>query len=145
MLEKESYLHIIEDKVYLMSKHSYYYQVKQLLVTGFKFCDFFFGLKKTLSWKLFALSQKFKQIFRAKQSLYFALFFYQSLLANFLQAQLRVKSQKTNGIYVKCKMNKNEDIITCERSKTYKVQWFHIKCMTIKKVLKGKFYSILFL
>ena len=60
MLEKESYLHIIEGKVYLMSNHSYYYPVKQLLVTGFKVCDLSFGLKKTLSWKLFALSQKFK-------------------------------------------------------------------------------------
>ena len=43
MLGKKLYLHKnAEGKVQLMSNHSYYYQVQtQLLVTGFKFCDFF--------------------------------------------------------------------------------------------------------
>ena len=43
MLGKNLYLHKnAEGKVQLMSNHSYYYQVQtQLLVTGFKFCDFF--------------------------------------------------------------------------------------------------------
>ena len=43
MLGRKSYLHKnAEGKVQLMSDHSYYYQIKkQLLVTGFKFCDFF--------------------------------------------------------------------------------------------------------
>ena len=65
MLGKKSHLHKnAEGKVQLMSNHSFYYQIQtQLLVTGFKFCDFLFGLRKILSWKLFVLTHQFKQIF----------------------------------------------------------------------------------
>ena len=48
MSGKKSYLHKnAEGKVQLMSNHSFYYQIQtQLLVTGFKFCDFFVWTEK---------------------------------------------------------------------------------------------------
>ena len=48
VLGKKSYLHKnAEGKVQLMSNHPYYYQIQtQLLVTGFKFCDFFAWTEK---------------------------------------------------------------------------------------------------
>ena len=48
MLGKKSYLHKnAEGKVQLMSNHFYHYQVQtQILVTGFKFCDFFVRAEK---------------------------------------------------------------------------------------------------
>ena len=80
--------------IIIRSKHSYW-----LLVLNF--ATFSFGLTKILSWKLFVLTQKFKQIFYAKPSLYFATFFYQNLLVNILQTKLTVISHKINGTYVK--------------------------------------------
>ena len=48
MLGKKSYLHKnAGGKVQLMSNYSYYYQVQtQVLVTSFKFCDFFVWTEK---------------------------------------------------------------------------------------------------
>ena len=41
-----------------------------------------------------------------------------------------------------CKMSEDEDdLIMCE-SKTCKIQWFHIKCMRIKKIPKGKWFCV---
>ena len=41
-------------------------------------------------------------------------------------------------------MSEDEDgLIMCE-SKTCKIQWFHIKCMRIKKITKGKRFCVKF-
>ena len=34
-----------------------------------------------------------------------------------------------------------DDLITCE-SKTCTFQWFHIKCMRIEKIAKGKWFCV---
>ena len=119
--------------IIIRSKHSYW-----LLVLNF--VTFLFGLTKILSWKLFVLTQKFKQIVEAKPSLYFATFLYQNLLVNILQTQLTVV--KTQDKWCVCKMSEDEDDLSMCESKTRKIQWFHIKCMRIKKIPKGKWFWV---
>ena len=100
---KKSYLHKNDEgKVQLMSNHSYYYQVQtQLLVTAFKFCDFFVWIEKDTFLETIRVDTEIQANILSNPSLYFAMFFYQNLLVNILQTQLTVLSHKINGAFVK--------------------------------------------
>ena len=52
-------------------------------------------------------------------------------------------NDKSQDKWCICKMSEDEDdLIMCE-SKTCKIQWFHIKCMRIKKIpTKGKWFCV---
>ena len=123
----------------LMSNHSYYYQVQtQLLVTVFKFCDFFVWTEKDTFLETIRVDTEIQADIWATSSLYFAAFFYQNLLVN----TNSTISDKSQNKWCKCKMSEDEDgLIMCE-SKTCKIQWFHIKCMRIKKIPKGKWFCV---
>ena len=61
-------------------------------------------------------------------------------MVNILKTQLTVI--KTQDEWCICKMSEDEDdLIMCE-SKTCKHQWFHIKCMRIEKIPKGKWFCV---
>ena len=90
----------------LMSNHCYYYQVQtQLLVTGFKFCDFFVWTDKDTFLETICVDTEIQADILSKTK---------SLFCNILLPELESK--------------------TC--------QWFHIKCMWIKKIPKGKLFCV---
>ena len=41
-------------------------------------------------------------------------------------------------------MSEDKDNLIMGESKTCKIQWFHIKCMRIKKITKGKRFCVKF-
>ena len=117
-----------------MSNHSYYYQVQtQLLVTGFKFCDFFVWTDKDTFLETICVDTEIQaDILSKTKSLFFNVFLPEFVGRHFTNSTNTDKSQDKWCI---CKMREDEDdLIMCE-SKTCKIQWFHIKCMRIKKVL----------
>ena len=124
-----------------MSNHSYYYQVQtQLLVTGFKFCDFFVWTEKDTFLETIRVDTEIQADILSKTT---------SLFCNVLLPELVGKyftdstnSDKSQDKWCICKMSENEDdLIMCE-SKTCKIQWFHIKRMRIKKIPKGKWFCV---
>ena len=126
-----------------MSNHSYYYQVQtQLLVTGFKFCDFFVWTEKDTFLETIRVDTEIQADILSKTK---------SLFCNVLLPELVGKyftnstnSDKSQDKWCICKMSEDEDgLVMCE-SKTCKIQWFHIKCMRIKKIPKGKWFCVKF-
>ena len=125
----------------LMSNHSYYYQVQtQLLVTVFKFCDFFVWNDKDTFLATIHVDTEIQADIWSKTK---------SLFCNILLPELVVKyftnsinSDKSQDKWCICQMSEDEDdVIMCE-SKTCKIQRFQIKCMSIKKNPKGKWFSV---
>ena len=114
--------------IIIRSKHSYW-------LLFLNFVTFLFGMTKILSWQLFMLTQKFKQIFEVKPSLYFATFFYQNLLLNILQTQLTVISHKINGAYVK--WVRTRMTLLCVKVKLVKFKGSILNAWGLKEILKA--------
>ena len=51
-------------------------------------------------------------------------------------------SEKSHDKWCLCKMSDDEDHLNMYESKTCQIQWFHIKCMRIKKIPKGKWFCV---
>ena len=112
----------------LMSNHSYYYQVQtQLLVTGFKFCDFFVWTEKDT----FCVDIEIGADILTKTKPLFCNVLLPELVGKYFTNS--TNSDKSQDKRCICKMSEDEDdLIMCE-SKTCKIQWSHIKCLRIKK------------
>ena len=103
MLGKKSHLHKnAEGKVQLMSNHSFYYQIQtQLLVTGFKFCDFFVWTEKDTFLETIRVDTSIQADILSNIIALFCNVLLRNLLVNILQTQLTVVSHKINVAYVK--------------------------------------------
>ena len=86
----------------LMSNHSYYYQVQtQLLVSGFKFCDFFAWTEKDTFLETIHVDTEVQADILSETKPLFRNVLYQNLLVSILQTRLTVISHEINGAYVK--------------------------------------------
>ena len=136
------YLHKnAEGKVQLMSNHSYYYQVQtQLLVTGFKFCDFFVWNDKNTFLETIPVETEIQADILSKTKSIFCNIPLPELVGKYFTNS--TNSDKSQDKWYICKMSEDkDDVIMCE-IKTCKIQRFHIKCMSIKKNPKGKWFSV---
>ena len=130
---KKSYLHKNDEgKVQLMSNHSYYYQVQtQLLVTGFKFCDFFVWTEKDTFLETIPVDTETQANILSKTKPLFCNVLLSELVGRYFTNS--TNSAKSQDKWCICKISEDEDdLIMCE-SKTCKIQWSHIKCLRIKK------------
>ena len=118
MLGKKLYLHKnAEGKVQFMSNHSYYYQVQtQLLVTGFKFCDFFVWTEKDTFLETIRVDTEIQADVLYKTKPLFCNVLLPELVGdNFTNS---TNSDKLQDKWCICKMSGDEDdLIMCE-SKT---------------------------
>ena len=116
-----------------MSNHSYYYQIQiQLLVTGFKLCDFFVWTEKYTFLETIRVTAEIQaDILSKTKPLLFKVLLLELVDKYFTNST--TNSEKSQDKCCICKMSADEvDLIICE-SKTCKIQWFHIKRMRIKK------------
>ena len=144
MLGKKPYLHKnAEGKVQLKSNHSYYYQVQtQLLVTGFKFCDFFVWTDKDTFLETICVDTEIQADILSKTKSLFCNVLLPELVGKYFTNS--INSDKSQDKWRICKMSEGEDDLIMCGSKTCKIQWFHIKCMRIKKITKGKRFCVKF-
>ena len=126
MLGKKLYLHKnAEGKVQLMSNHSYYYQVQtQLLVTGFKFCDFFVWTEKDTFLETIRVDTEIQADILSKTK---------SLFCNVLLPELVGKyftnstnSDKPQNKWCICKMSEDEDNLSRVKVKLVKLNGFTV-------------------
>ena len=124
-----------------MSNHSYYYQVQtQLLVTGFKFCDFFVWTEKDTFPETIRVDTEIQADILSKSKSLFCNVLLKEFVGKYFTNS--TNSDKSQDKWCICKMSEDEDdLIMCE-SKSCKIQWFHIKCMRIKKIPKGKWFCV---
>ena len=142
MLGKRLYLHKnAEEKLQLMSNPSYYCQVQtQLLVTAFKFCDFFVWTDKDTFLETICVDTEIEADILSKTKSRFCYVLLPELIGKCFTNS--TNSDKSQDKWYISKMSEDEDgLIMCE-SKTCKIQWFQIKYMRIKKIPKGKWFFI---
>ena len=121
----------------LMSNHCYYYQVQtQLLVTGFKFCDFFVWTEKDT----FRVDTEIGADILSKTKPLFCNV--PELVGKYFTNS--TNSDKSQDKWRICKMSEGEDDLIMCGIRTCKIQWFHTKCMRIKKITKGKRFCVKF-
>ena len=142
MLGKKLFLHKnAEGNVQLMSNHSYYYQVQtQLLVTGFKFCDFFVWNDKNTFLENIPVETEIQADILSKTKSIFCNIPLPELVGKYFTNS--TNSDKSQDKWYICKMSEDKDDVIMRESKTCKIQRFHIKCMRIKKYPKRKWFSV---
>ena len=138
MLGKKSYLHKnAEGKVQLMSNHSFYYQIQtQLLVTGFKFCDFFVWTEKDTFLETIRVDTSIQADILSNIIALFCNVLLRELVSKYFTNS--TNSGKSQDKCCICKISKDEDDLIMCKTKNCKTQQFHMKCMRNKKTPKGK-------
>ena len=100
-----------------MSNHSYYYQVQtQLLVTGFKFCDFFVWTEKDT----FCVDIEIGADILTKTKPLFCNVLLPELVGKYFTNS--INSDKSQDKWRMCKMSEGEDDFIMCGSKTCKIQ-----------------------
>ena len=134
LLEKKTYLHKnAEFKVQLMPNHSYAYQYQvqtQLLVTGFKFCDFFVWTEK----ETIRVDTEIQAHILSRTKPLFCTVLLPELCGKCFTNS--ISNEKLQDKWYMCKMCEDGDDLIMYERKTCKIQWFHIKCVRIKTFLK---------
>ena len=112
----------------LMSNHCYYYQVQtQLLVTGFKFCDFFVWTDKDTFLETICVDTEIQADILSKTKSLFCIVLSPELFGKYFTNSSN--SDKSQDKWRICKVSEDKENLI--KSKTCKIQWFHIKCMRI--------------
>lgn len=139
LADDETYLHYgYNGEILLKTDHNYFYQVQtQLLATGYKSCDFFVWTLKDYSLTKIENHQAVQNEIVNKSCALFRDVILYELVTKFYTNKT---SPTAGNTWCICKMDENEDdMIFCE-SKNCKTKWFHLKCMRIKRIPKGKWF-----
>ena len=105
----------------LMSNHSYYYQVQtQLLVTGFKFCDFFVWTEKDTFLETIRVDTEIQADILSKTKSLFCNVLLPELVGKYFTNS--INSDKSQDKWRMCKMSEGEDDFIMCGSKTCKIQ-----------------------
>ena len=130
-----------QTQVILKRDHKYYYQVQtQLLFTGYDFVDFFVWTEKDYAICRITYDEEIINEIKLKSSDFFKQVILPELVVKYYTEPILKTQTHENGVYCYCKLGGDEDnLIGCDDNDCT-IQWFHLKCVNIKNIPKGKWY-----
>ena len=126
--------------VEIMRTHAYYYQIQtQLLSTQYDYCDFFVMLiNDFVCIRIEPDEELFEKISRKCK-----LFFEKAILPELLVksfSEPTITNARSPGKVCYCNMSEeDDDLIGCD-NKNCQIKWFHLKCLRIMKIPKGRWF-----
>ena len=124
----------------LKTNHEYYYQVQtQLLVTNHEYCDFYVWLENdSFLTRIEPDIEIFDEIL-SKSKPFFEKALLPELISKYYTLPSSNKDQQVDGCCT-CKLPESEDDLIFCCDKGCLIKSFHMKCVRVKRVPKGKWY-----
>ena len=126
--------------VEIIKTHAYFYQIQtQLLVTQYDYSNFFVTLINHFVCIRIELGKELFEKISRKCKLFFEKVILPELLAKFF-SEPTITNATSPGKVCYCNMSKeDDDLIGCDKENCKK-KWFHLKCLLITKIPKGRWF-----
>ena len=127
--------------VHLSFSHPYYYQVQgQIALCNVKYCDFACWTEGGLFVEEIERNENLITDMIPKLEKFFTTRLLPELLTRRIEYELEaVESDKENQLYCVCRGPEYGKMIACDNAKCG-VQWFHYKCVGLKRAPRGKWF-----